>query len=70
MTGLAVGLLPQSTLLKGMIVLGEADGLPLLPDYGITLHAAPGILPAPVARLAEDMAVQLALPIESVAAVA
>ncbi len=70
LTGLAVGLLPQSTLLKGMIVLGEAEGLPPLPDYGITLHAAPGIPPAPVARLAEDMAVQLALPIESVAAVA
>ncbi len=75
LTGLAVGLLPQSTLLKGMIVLGEAEGLPPLPGYGITLHTAPGhaatgILPAPVARLAEDMAVQLALPFESVAAVA
>jgi DNA-binding transcriptional LysR family regulator len=75
LTGLAVGLLPQSTLLKGMIVLGEAEGLPPLPDYGITLHtapghASPGILPAPAARLAEDMAVQLALPFESVAAVA
>jgi len=70
MTGFAVGVLPQSTLLKGMRVLGEADGLPPLPDYAITLHAAPGHAapgnqPAPVARLAEDIAAQLALPLHT-----
>ncbi len=69
MTGLAVGVLPQSTLLKGMRVLGVAEGLPPLADYAITLHAAPGHAspgsqPAPVARLAEDIAAQLALPLE------
>ncbi len=65
MTGLAVGVLPQSTLLKGMRVLGEAEGLPPLPDYAITLHAAPGSQPAPVARLAEDIAAQLGLPLDT-----
>ncbi len=64
-TGLAVGVLPQSALLKGMRVLGETDGLPPLPDYAITLHAAPGNQPAPVARLAEDIAAQLALPLHT-----
>ncbi len=65
MTGLAVGVLPQSTLLKGMRVLGEAEGLPPLPDYAITLHARAGNQPAPAARLAEDIAAQLALPLEA-----
>ncbi len=67
MTGLAVGVLPQSTLLKGMRVLDEDDGLPPLPDYGITLHSAPGSQPAPVARLADDIAAQLALPLDGAA---
>ncbi len=65
MTGLAVGVLPQSTLLKGMRVLGEDNGLLPLPDYGITLHVAPGSRPAPAARLAEDIAAQLALPLDT-----
>ena len=65
MTGLAIGVLPQSTLLKGMRVLGEDDGLPPLPDYGITLHTAPGSQPAPAARLAADIAAQLALPLDT-----
>ena len=65
MTGLAVGVLPQSTLLKGMRVLGEAEGLPPLPDYAITPHAAPGGRPAPAARLVEDIAAQLALPLDT-----
>ncbi len=67
MTGLAVGVLPQSTLLKGMMVLGEDDGLPPLPDYAITLHTAPGRQPAPAARLAEDIVAQLALPLDTAA---
>ncbi|MEE8504726.1 MAG: LysR substrate-binding domain-containing protein, partial [Kiloniellales bacterium] len=65
MTGLAIGVLPQSTLLKGMRVLDEGDGLPPLPDYAITLHAASGSRPAPVARLADDIAAQLALPLDT-----
>ncbi len=65
MTGLAVGVLPQSTLLKGMRVLGETEALPPLLDYAITLHAAPGGQPAPAARLADDIAAQLALPLDT-----
>ena len=65
MTGLAVGVLPQSTLLKGMRVLGEDDHLPPLTGYAITLHARAGAQPAPAARLADDIAAQLALPLEA-----
>ncbi len=58
-------MLPQSTLLKGMRVLGEDDGLPPLPGYAITLHACAGNQPAPAARLADDIAAQLALPLDT-----
>ncbi len=67
MTGLAIGVLPQSTLLKGMRVLGPEDGVPPLPDYAITLHEPPGTRAPPAARLADDIAAQLALPLEGAA---
>jgi hypothetical protein len=43
---------------------GAPGAWPTAPDYAITLHAAPGNQPAPAARLAEDIAAQLALPLE------
>ncbi len=53
--GIAVAVLPQSTLEPGMRVLGVAEGFPLLPDYEIMLYRRPGEENAPAARLAEEI---------------
>ncbi len=67
MTGLAIGVLPQSTLVNGMRALGPEAGLPPLPDYEMTLHTRPGTAPGPVTHLADDILAQLAVPAASAA---
>ncbi|MHA1153733.1 MAG: LysR substrate-binding domain-containing protein [Alphaproteobacteria bacterium] len=69
MTGFAIGVLPQTTLVTGMRALGPEAGLPPLPDYEITLHVRPGTAPGPVTRLADEIVAHLAVPAESVAPV-
>lgn len=61
LTGLAVAVLARSTLVRGLRPLGPDEGLPALPDYEITLYRAPGPPSAAVARLAEDIAENMAL---------
>ena len=65
LSGLAVAVLAQSTLLKGMRVLGAEEGLPPLGDYELTLHRSVIDSSLPAARLADDIAAQLAVPAES-----
>ena len=67
MTGFAIGVLPQTTLVTGMRALGPEAGLPPLPDYEITLHVPPETAPGPVKHLAQDIVAQLAVPAQSTA---
>ncbi len=62
--GIAVAVLPQSTLEPGMRVLGAAEGFPPLPDYEITLYRHSGEGNATAERLAEEIVQGLARPIE------
>ena len=69
MTGFAIGVLPQTTLVTGMRTLGPEAGLPPLPDYEISLHGRPESAPGPVAHLAQDIIAHLAVPADSAAPV-
>ena len=41
MAGLGISAFPQSTILEGMRILGETDGLPVMPDAEIALFSRP-----------------------------
>lgn len=59
LAGLAVTVLPSSTLGPGVTALGEEDGLPGLPAIEIAVHRNPRSASPAVTRLVEDIAENL-----------
>lgn len=57
--GLAVTVLPGSTLGPGIVALGEGDGFPPLPQIEIAVHRNPRSASPAVTRLIEDIAANL-----------